>query len=143
MTADRHRQLAYPADVEKAARAVVERLCPFRFAEERRTFVVEKWPVVARAIMADRLGQTAGPLRPAPPPVPASRRVAPTSQQLALLNFIKAYSREWSIMPSYAEMAEALGLRSKGNINRLLTGLKERGHIYWLPNRTRAIVVLD
>lgn len=52
-----------------------------------------------------------------------------TAQQRALLNFIEAFSATRGIMPSFQEMCDALGLRSKSGIHRLICALERKGHI--------------
>ncbi len=65
-----------------------------------------------------------------------------TPKQYELLNFIHQRVRERGIPPSYDEMKEALGLRSKSGIHRLITALEERGFIRRLPHRARAIEIV-
>ncbi len=65
-----------------------------------------------------------------------------TSKQNQLLLFIDRRLRETGVSPSFNEMKEALGLRSKSGIHRLITGLEERGFIRRLPHRARALEVL-
>ncbi len=65
-----------------------------------------------------------------------------TRKQYELLVFIDARLKKTGISPSYDEMKDALGLRSKSGIHRLITGLEERGFIRRLPHRARAIEVL-
>lgn len=62
-----------------------------------------------------------------------------TKKQAALLAFLKAAPET----PSYEEMKEALGAKSKSGIFRLVAALEERGYIERIPNRARAIRVLD
>jgi repressor LexA len=50
--------------------------------------------------------------------------------------------RKKGVSPSFDEMKDALGLKSKSGIHRLITGLEERGFIRRLPHRARAIEVL-
>lgn len=64
-----------------------------------------------------------------------------TSKQLQLLNYIEKHSEKHGVTPSFEEMKDALGLRSKSGIHRLITGLEERGYIRRLANRARAIEV--
>jgi SOS-response transcriptional repressor LexA len=65
-----------------------------------------------------------------------------TRKQKALLDFIIAYIRENAgCPPSYEEMADGLGLRSKSGIHRLVLGLEDRGVLYRKANRARAIEV--
>lgn len=65
-----------------------------------------------------------------------------TRKQYELLMFIEKRLREDGVSPSFDEMKEALGLRSKSGIHRLITGLEERGFIRRLPHRARALEVL-
>ncbi len=65
-----------------------------------------------------------------------------TRKQLELLMFIHERLKEAGIPPSYEEMKEALDLRSKSGIHRLITALEERGFIRRLPNRARALEVI-
>lgn len=65
-----------------------------------------------------------------------------TRKQLELLRFIHDRLRESGVPPSFDEMKEALDLRSKSGIHRLITALEERGFIKRLPNRARALEVI-
>lgn len=65
-----------------------------------------------------------------------------TSKQNELLRFIHERLRETGVPPSFDEMKDALDLKSKSGIHRLIMGLEERGFIRRLPNRARAIEVL-
>src|SRR5919205_913287 len=65
-----------------------------------------------------------------------------TRKQLELLRFIHTRLKEAGVPPSFDEMKEALDLRSKSGIHRLITALEERGFIRRLPNRARAIEVV-
>ncbi len=65
-----------------------------------------------------------------------------TRKQIALLQFIDERLRRDGVPPSFDEMKEALELRSKSGIHRLITALEERGFIRRLPHRARAIEVL-
>ena len=65
-----------------------------------------------------------------------------TRKQLELLRFIQEKVRESGVPPSFDEMKDALDLRSKSGIHRLITALEERGFIRRLPNRARAIEVI-
>jgi repressor LexA len=56
--------------------------------------------------------------------------------------FVEKHLRESGVSPSFDEMKEALGLRSKSGIHRLISGLEERGFIRRLPHRARALEVL-
>ena len=65
-----------------------------------------------------------------------------TEKQLELLSFIDKRLRRDGVPPSFDEMKDELGLRSKSGIHRLITALEERGFIRRLPHRARAIEVL-
>src|SRR6201988_3202061 len=65
-----------------------------------------------------------------------------TRKQLELLRFIHERLTEAGVPPSFDEMKDALDLRSKSGIHRLITALEERGFIRRLPNRARAIEVI-
>jgi repressor LexA len=65
-----------------------------------------------------------------------------TRKQLELLLFIDQRLKESGVPPSFDEMKDALDLRSKSGIHRLITALEERGFIRRLPNRARALEVL-
>ena len=65
-----------------------------------------------------------------------------TKKQYELLMFIDKRLRETGVSPSFDEMKEALGLRSKSGIHRLMTGLEERGFVRRLPHRARALEVI-
>ncbi len=65
-----------------------------------------------------------------------------TKKQYELLVFINHRLNEAGVSPSFDEMKDALGLRSKSGIHRLITGLEERGFVRRLPHRARALEVL-
>lgn len=65
-----------------------------------------------------------------------------TQKQYELLKFIHERLKETGVPPSFEEMKEALDLRSKSGIHRLITALEERGFIRRLPNRARALEVV-
>lgn len=65
-----------------------------------------------------------------------------TRKQHELLRFIHERLRETGVPPSFDEMKEALDLKSKSGIHRLIVALEERGFIRRLPNRARALEVL-
>ncbi|CEG07903.1 LexA repressor [Afipia felis] len=65
-----------------------------------------------------------------------------TRKQYELLRFINERLKESGVPPSFDEMKDALGLRSKSGIHRLITALEERGFIRRLANRARAIEVI-
>src|SRR5919112_3825439 len=65
-----------------------------------------------------------------------------TRKQHELLRFIHERVQETGVPPSFDEMKDALDLKSKSGIHRLITALEERGFIRRLPNRARALEVL-
>lgn len=65
-----------------------------------------------------------------------------TRKQLDLLEFIHKRVQRDGVPPSFDEMKEALNLRSKSGIHRLITALEERGFIRRLAHRARAIEVV-
>jgi repressor LexA len=65
-----------------------------------------------------------------------------TRKQYELLLFIDLRLRETGISPSFDEMKDALDLKSKSGIHRLITGLEERGFIRRLVHRARALEVV-
>ena len=65
-----------------------------------------------------------------------------THQQEKLLQFINNFQLKSNVTPSFDEMKDGLGLRSKSGIHRILSALEERGYIKKLNNRARAIEVL-
>jgi len=65
-----------------------------------------------------------------------------TKKQYELLMFIHQRVRETGVPPSFDEMKDALDLRSKSGIHRLITALEERGYIRRLEKRARALEIL-
>ncbi|HEX2802547.1 MAG TPA: transcriptional repressor LexA [Sphingomicrobium sp.] len=65
-----------------------------------------------------------------------------TSKQRELLLFIHQRLGETGVSPSFDEMREALSLKSKSGVHRLISALEERGFIRRLPNRARALEVV-
>ncbi len=65
-----------------------------------------------------------------------------TRKQLDLLQFINKRMQKDGVPPSFDEMKEALDLRSKSGIHRLITALEERGFIRRLAHRARAIEII-
>ena len=65
-----------------------------------------------------------------------------TRKQYELLMFVHERLKESGVPPSFDEMKEALDLRSKSGIHRLITALEERGFIRRLPHRARALEVV-
>lgn len=65
-----------------------------------------------------------------------------TRKQYELLIFVNRRLTETGVSPSFEEMKEALGLKSKSGIHRLISGLEERGFIRRLAHRARALEVV-
>ena len=65
-----------------------------------------------------------------------------TRKQLELLDFIKGRIDRDGVPPSFDEMKDALDLKSKSGIHRLITALEERGFIRRLAHRARALEIL-
>ena len=65
-----------------------------------------------------------------------------TRKQHELIRFIQHRLEETGISPSFDEMKDALDLKSKSGVHRLISALEERGFIRRLPNRARALEVM-
>src|SRR5262249_41300980 len=65
-----------------------------------------------------------------------------TKKQHELLIFVNQRLAATGVAPSFDEMKDALNLRSKSGIHRLISGLEERGFIRRLPHRARALEVI-
>ena len=65
-----------------------------------------------------------------------------THQQEKLLQFISDFQNKSNVTPSFDEMKDGLGLKSKSGIHRILSALEERGYIRKLNNRARAIEII-
>ena len=65
-----------------------------------------------------------------------------TKKQFELLIFVNRRLKESGVSPSFEEMKDALGLKSKSGIHRLISGLEERGFIRRLAHRARALEVV-
>lgn len=65
-----------------------------------------------------------------------------TPKQLELLLLLNEKLDANGFGPSYEELAKALGLKSKSNINRMIVALENRGFVRRMPGRSRAIQVL-
>ncbi|WP_262691605.1 transcriptional repressor LexA [Kordiimonas aestuarii] len=65
-----------------------------------------------------------------------------TAKQQQLLVFIQERLAENGVSPSFDEMKDALGLKSKSGVHRLVNALEERGFIRRMANRARALEVL-
>lgn len=65
-----------------------------------------------------------------------------TQKQRDLLLFIHEHMSGSDVAPSFEEMKEALGLKSKSGIHRLISALEERGYIQRLAHRARALEII-
>lgn len=65
-----------------------------------------------------------------------------TRMQSRTLAFIKRYIAANGISPTYDEIAAELGLASKSGVNRLVTGLEQRGRVRKLAGRARGIEII-
>src|SRR3954470_8977462 len=65
-----------------------------------------------------------------------------TRKQSELLTYIQDRLKESGVSPSFEEMKDALALKSKSGVHRLISALEERGFICRLPNRGRALEIL-
>jgi len=65
-----------------------------------------------------------------------------TRKQHELIRFIQTRLEETGVSPSFEEMKDALDLKSKSGVHRLISALEERGFIRRLANRARALEVL-
>src|SRR5687768_16277805 len=65
-----------------------------------------------------------------------------TAKQRELLQFITVRLEENGVSPSFEEMKDALDLKSKSGVHRLISALEERSFIRRLPNRARALEVI-
>jgi repressor LexA len=65
-----------------------------------------------------------------------------TRKQHELIRFIQTRLEDTGVSPSFEEMKDALDLKSKSGVHRLISALEERGFIRRLPNRARALEIL-
>lgn len=63
-----------------------------------------------------------------------------TPRQAEVLEYLK--NRPGNIGPSYEEIKEACGFKSKSGVYMVINALKERGHIETIPGKSRAIKVI-
>lgn len=64
-----------------------------------------------------------------------------TPAQSLTLKYLEQYIEEKGYPPTFQEIADNLGMKSKSRIRDLLMGLEERGRIDILPNRARSIML--
>jgi repressor LexA len=65
-----------------------------------------------------------------------------TAKQLKLFQFIKNYIVKNTISPSYDEIKEAVGLKSRNSINVYVTNLESRGWLKRIPGKARSIQII-
>ena len=66
-----------------------------------------------------------------------------TVKQKDLLNFINLYYKENDVFPTYEEMKDALNIKSKSSIHKLISSIEERGFIERIPHKARALQLKD
>jgi len=66
-----------------------------------------------------------------------------SEKQKQVYEFIKQFMRLRGFTPSYAEIAQGLGMTSKSNIHRHVHALKERGLLKVHPHRCRSLMLID
>ncbi|WP_374467416.1 hypothetical protein [Ferrovibrio sp.] len=71
---------------------------------------------------------------------PARYNLSPGQKRV--LDFIVEYHGQRVFVPSYQEIVDKLGLRSKGNVCRYIEALVERGHLRRIPGRSRSLTVI-
>ncbi len=84
-----------------------------------------------------------GPAKPSAPSVARASTAGLTEKQGDAYRFICDFADENGCSPTFSEIMVALDLKSKGGVYRLLDGLEERGRIRRLPNRARAIEIVE
>lgn len=71
------------------------------------------------------------------------RKQKMTDQWERVLRFIRAYIKLHGVSPSYAVMAEGLGLKSRANMHRIVKRLEEEGHLQRKPRKFYGVKVVD
>lgn len=66
-----------------------------------------------------------------------------TQRQQQCLDFLRSYIGEHGIAPSFNEIAGALNLKAKSGVSRIINGLEERGVVRRVPNRARALEIVE
>lgn len=72
----------------------------------------------------------------------SKQKYALTKRQRDVYDFIKAYIDEHNQPPNFDEIMDAVDLKSKSGVHRLVHGLRERNWIDFLDNRARSITIL-
>ena len=65
-----------------------------------------------------------------------------TKRQAEMLAIIRTYIDEHGYSPSYVELADAMNIKSLGNIHDKVKALQERGHLEYRPGAPRSITLL-
>lgn len=65
-----------------------------------------------------------------------------TKRQAEMLKIIRTYIDEHGYSPSYVELADAMNIKSLGNIHDKVKALQERGHLEYRPGAPRSITLL-
>lgn len=86
--------------------------------------------LIAQVIMADREYRAAAPAQ-----------CGLTPAQRDLLKFIEGYIVDHGHSPSFSEIAEGIGLKSKGPVHDMVQRLVERGRVSFTPGRARSITI--
>ena len=71
------------------------------------------------------------------------RKQRMTDRWERVLRFIRAYIKLHGVSPSYAVMAESLGMKSRANMHRIVKRLEEEGHLQRKPNKFYGLRVVD
>lgn len=66
-----------------------------------------------------------------------------TQREKDLVAFIRRFMRQYGIPPTYAEMAEGLGLKSRGNAHRLIKSLLDKGYVKSYENKFRTVQLTE
>lgn len=66
-----------------------------------------------------------------------------TPRQRDVLGYLRSYIAEHDCCPSYQEIGDGVGMKSKSEVHRVIIALAERGHIVRLRDRARAIEIVD
>jgi SOS-response transcriptional repressor LexA len=66
-----------------------------------------------------------------------------TAKQHECLKYLDRRIKETGFAPSFDEIMGAIGLKSKSGVARIIMALEERGHVRRIPNRSRALEIVD
>lgn len=65
-----------------------------------------------------------------------------TKQQIRVLQFIDECQRQRGVSPTLEEIKTGIGIRSRGGVHRILSGLRDRGRVQWKDKLQRSIVLI-